>query len=91
MRRIFCKNGFSLSEIMITLIVLGCLVGLAFSVLNYSGVFGMLNGNKQAKLDLVLKSTTNAIVGGELPLNSTTACSAAVLRDIYKDKIFYQI
>ena len=77
------KKGFSLSETMTVIVVLGCIVALAIGMFNFSSMKNNTIAAKQAKLENALKSATMSIMGNENLLSVTKACDAVAMRDLY--------
>ncbi|MCQ2957481.1 MAG: hypothetical protein MJ180_01110 [Candidatus Gastranaerophilales bacterium] len=85
-RKIF-KKGFSQTELLTTIAVVGCILALGIGMFNYSGMNNNIEQTRQARLDSTLRTATMSIIGKENKLPVKTACNAASLRGLLKAKI----
>ncbi len=80
------KKGFSLTETIVTILVLGCIVGMAISLFALNGVKVNSIEAKQTKLSAALKAATMSILSDET-LTANKACNVENMRDLYAAKI----
>ena len=69
------KQGFQLTELMVTIAVIGCLLVLGFTTFNKVGLDNNLLSAKQARLESALLSAVKSIVGQENGLPASQACA----------------
>ncbi len=87
MSRMFRRHGFSVSELIIAIGIVGCIVAIGVVLASFPAISVLNVEAKQAKLSAALKSVTKSIVSGEHGVATTTVCDAVTMRDIYAAKL----
>jgi len=81
------KQGFQLTELMVTIAVIGCLLVLGFTTFNKVGLDNNLLSAKQARLESALLSAVKSIVGQENGLPASQACDVSTMKSLLMDKM----
>ncbi len=83
----FNRHGFSVSELTIAIVIIGCMIAFGFAVFNGNNLSTMSANVKQEKLAAALEIATKAIIAGDSLVSSTEACNAETMRDLYAQKL----
>ena len=81
------KQGFQLTEVMVTIAVIGCLLVLGFTTFNRIGLDDSLMSAKRARLESAVLTAVKGIVGQENGLPAAQACNVEAMKSLLLDKI----
>ena len=86
MSRFMKKRGFSLSETMIVIGIVGFIIALAVGMFNMSSFKNETLAAKQAKMESAIRTATMSIVSNG-KISAEQACNAEYMRDKYAEKL----
>ena len=86
MSRLIRKNGFTLAETVVVLVILSGLFALGIGMFNSSHLNNETLAAKQLKLESALRTATLAIINDD-KLSVDEACDPAAMRDKYAEKL----
>ena len=87
MSRIHAKKGFSLSETLIAIGAIGCIIVLAIAMFNFGNFKTNTMALKENKIQSALKSATLSIIGNKDKITVTQACDPVAMRDLYLSRL----